>query len=185
MNGNESGFSLGGKLRDLRLKNGLTQEELADRAELSKGFISQLENDLTSPSIATLIDILTLLGSSLKEFFSDDDESQLVFTPEDFFEKESDGVKITWIVPTAQKNELEPIIVELADGASTDADIPHEGEEFGYVLQGEVEITVGDRKARAKAGETFYYPSDRKHYLKNVAKGGVSKVLWISTPPSF
>ena len=86
MNGNESGFSLGGKLRDLRLKNGLTQEELADRAELSKGFISQLENDLTSPSIATLIDILTLLGSSLKEFFSDDDESQLVFTPEDFFE---------------------------------------------------------------------------------------------------
>lgn len=62
-------ISIGSKLRDLRLKNGLTQEELADRAELSKGFISQLENDVTSPSIATLIDILTLLGSSLSEFF--------------------------------------------------------------------------------------------------------------------
>lgn len=179
-------ISIGSKLRDLRLKNGLTQEELADRAELSKGFISQLENDVTSPSIATLIDILTLLGSSLSEFFSGfDDKAQLVFTPEDYFEKQTDEVTVKWIVPTAQKNAMEPIITELEAGAATDADIPHEGEEFGYVLQGEVEITVGDRKARAKAGETFYYPSDRKHYLKNVAKGGVSKVLWISTPPSF
>lgn len=184
MNGNESGFSLGGKLRDLRLKNGLTQEELADRAELSKGFISQLENDLTSPSIATLIDILTLLGSSLKEFFSDDDESQLVFTPEDFFEKESDGVKITWIVPTAQKNELEPIIVELADGACTDADIPHEGEEFGYVLQGKIRVVVGDRSEVACAGDSFYFSSDKRHYIENEADG-VSKVLWVSCPPTF
>lgn len=184
MNGNESGFSIGGKLRDLRLKNGLTQEELADRAELSKGFISQLENDVTSPSIATLIDILTLLGSSLKEFFSDDDESQLVFTESDYFVKEADGTKITWIVPTAQKNEIEPIIIELEAGAETDADIPHDGEEFGYVLCGEVEISVGDRKERARAGETFYYSADRKHKLKNVSNG-ISKVLWISTPPSF
>ena len=75
----ESTVTIGSKLRDLRLKNGLTQEELADRAELSKGFISQLENDLTSPSIATLIDILTLLGSNLSSFFADYDESKIVF----------------------------------------------------------------------------------------------------------
>ena len=48
---------------------GLTQEELADRSELSKGFISQLENDVTSPSIATLVDVLTCLGTDLKTFF--------------------------------------------------------------------------------------------------------------------
>ena len=120
-------YSIGGKLRDLRLKNGLTQEELADRAELSKGYISQLENDLTSPSIATLIDVLTLLGSSLAEFFSDDDESKLVFTPEDYFEKKTEKQTVNWIVPTAQKNEMEPILIELEKGESTDADIPHEG----------------------------------------------------------
>jgi len=62
---------LGEKIRDLRLYCELTQEELADRCELTKGYISQLENDLTSPSIATLIDILYALGTDLKEFFSD------------------------------------------------------------------------------------------------------------------
>lgn len=180
----ETVYTLGAKLRDLRLKNGLTQEELADRAELSKGYISLLENDLTSPSIATLTDILTLLGTNLSEFFSDKKESQITFTKDDFFVKETTGQTITWIVPTAQKNMIEPTIVELDEGVSTDADIPHEGEEFGYVLSGEVEVVVGERSSIAKTGETFYFSSERKHYLKNVAKGK-SRVLWISCPPTF
>ena len=58
------------KIKELRIRNGLTQEELADRAELSKGFISQLERDLTSPSISTLEDILQCLGISVSEFFA-------------------------------------------------------------------------------------------------------------------
>ena len=66
-------MEIGEKIRQLRILNQLTQEELANRCELSKGFISQLENDLTSPSIATLIDILQCLGTNLKEFFSDDE----------------------------------------------------------------------------------------------------------------
>lgn len=184
-NKNENKYvSIGGKLRDLRLKNGLTQEELADRAELSKGFISQLENDVTSPSIATLIDILTLLGSSLREFFSDDDESKLVFTPDDYFEKKTEKQTVDWIVPTAQKNEMEPIIIELERGESTDADIPHEGEEFGYVLEGAVKVTVGGRSEIARAGDSFYYSADKKHCLVNVSDGR-SRVLWVSCPPSF
>lgn len=178
------GFSIGAKLRDLRLKNGLTQEELADRAELSKGFISQLENDVNSPSIATLIDILTLLGSSLKEFFSDGDDGKIAFAAADFFEKKTDGETVTWIVPTAQKNAMEPITVELEKGCSTDSDIPHDGEEFGYVLDGKVEVTVGDRTAVVGKGETFYFSSDRKHSVKNVANGK-SKILWVSCPPTF
>ncbi len=184
MNDGKTGHTIGAKLRDLRLKNGLTQEELADRAELSKGFISQLENDLTSPSIATLIDILTLLGSKLSEFFADDDSERLVFTSDDYFEKKYEGETVTWIVPTAQKNAMEPVIVELARGESTDADIPHEGEEFGYVLSGAVCVVVGDREERANAGDTFYFSSDRKHYIKNVSDG-ISKILWVSCPPTF
>ena len=58
-------MDIGSKLKELRVLKGLTQEELADRAELSKGFISQLERDLTSPSIATLIDILQCLGTTI------------------------------------------------------------------------------------------------------------------------
>ncbi len=177
-------YTLGAKIRDLRLKNGLTQEELADRAELSKGFISQLENDLTSPSIATLIDILTLLGSNLSAFFSDSDDEQIVFGQSDFFVSKGEGVKTTWIVPTAQKNMMEPITVELDPGASTDADIPHEGEEFGLVLSGEITVCVGNRSEVVREGETFYFSSDRKHYIVNSGKTAC-KVVWVSCPPSF
>ena len=62
-------MELGGKIKQMRNQKGLTQEELADRCELTKGYISQLENDLNSPSIATLTDILSALGSNLSEFF--------------------------------------------------------------------------------------------------------------------
>ncbi len=58
-------MNIGPKIKELRVMKGLTQEELADRSELSKGFISQLERDLTSPSIATLVDILNSLASTL------------------------------------------------------------------------------------------------------------------------
>ena len=80
-------MDIGSKIKELRIANGLTQEELADRSELSKGFISQMENNLTSPSIATLIDVLQCLGTDLKHFFSDDEDKQIVFSKEDYFEK--------------------------------------------------------------------------------------------------
>ena len=80
-------MDIGLKLKELRILKGLTQEELADRAELSKGFISQLERDLTSPSIATLVDILNSLGTNLKDFFSDDNDEQIVFHDADYCEK--------------------------------------------------------------------------------------------------
>ena len=62
-------MTIGNKIKSLRNFHQLTQEELADRCELTKGYISQIENDLTSPSISTLIDILSALGTNLHEFF--------------------------------------------------------------------------------------------------------------------
>ena len=80
---------IGQKIRRLRVRLGLTQEELAARTELTKGFISQLENDITSPSIATLIDILEALGTDISAFFNDRSDARVVFTPDDTFEKET------------------------------------------------------------------------------------------------
>ena len=80
-------MKIGNKIKALRIQKNLTQEELADRCELSKGFISQLERDLTSPSIATLIDILQCLGTDLREFFNDTVEEQIAFHETDYFEK--------------------------------------------------------------------------------------------------
>ena len=62
-------MDIGNRLKELRVLKGLTQEELADRSELSKGFISQLERNLTSPSIATLMDILQCLGTTIGVFY--------------------------------------------------------------------------------------------------------------------
>lgn len=177
-------MKIGNKLKELRVLKGLTQEELADRAELSKGFISQLERDLTSPSIATLIDILQCLGTTIGEFFNDTPEEQIVFGADDFFLKEDSELKnqIRWIIPNAQKNSMEPIHLTLRAGGSTYPDTPHEGEEFGYVLQGSISIHLGKRIYKAKKGEAFYYTSDKPHYLTS-RTGAV--ILWVSSPPSF
>ena len=168
----------------LRGGRGLSQEELADRAELSKGFISQVERDLTSPSIATLMDILQCLGTTIGEFFNEAPEEQIVFGRQDYFEKTDADFRnnIKWIIPNAQKNVMEPILLTLEAGGSTYPDNPHEGEEFGYVLSGSLSIHLGNRVYKAKKGESFYYTPDRKHYL--TSKSGAS-ILWVSAPPSF
>ena len=178
-------MKIGSRIKELRILNGMTQEDLADRAELSKGFISQVERDLTSPSIATLMDILQCLGTNVSEFFgATDEDQQIAFGKDDYFEKHDSELKntIQWIIPNAQKNMMEPILLTLEAGGSTYPDNPHEGEEFGYVLSGSIAITIGNRTIRAKKGESFYFVSDKKHYI--TSKNGAT-ILWVSTPPSF
>lgn len=179
-------MKIGAKIKELRIMKNLTQEELADRAELSKGFISQLERDLTSPSIATLVDILQVLGTDLKEFFQDTSDEQIVFHDSDYFEKtdENLGNKIEWIIPNAQKNIMEPIRLTLNPGGSTYPDIPHEGEEFGYILSGSITIHIGNKTYKAKKGEAFYFTPASTHYIKASEKTG-AVLIWISSPPSF
>ena len=177
-------MDIGSKLTELRVLKGLTQEELADRAELSKGFISQVERDLTSPSIATLMDILQCLGTTIGEFFNEGTEEQIVFEKNDYFEKYDTDLKnvVKWIIPNAQKNVMEPILLTLEAGGSTYPDNPHEGEEFGYVIQGSISIHRGNKIYRAKKGESFYFTADKKHYL--TSKTG-AVIIWVSSPPSF
>ena len=165
-------MQLGQKIKELRMMYGLTQEELADRAELSKGFISQLERDLTSPSIATLVDVLSCLGTDLAHFFSDLEPEQVVFKPDDMFTKIDEDAKSTtcWLVPNAQKNRMEPILLTLQPGGHSYEDDPHEGEEFGYVLSGSVLLTVGGAKHKLKKGDSFYFSPTRPHSLVNRGK---------------
>ena len=177
-------MNLGEKIKRMRLQKGLTQEELADRCELTKGYISQLENNLNSPSIATLTDILAALGSSLAEFFQEETEEKIVYSKNEFIEKDSDGILFKWLIPNAQKNMMEPVLVELAEGAETAGDIPHEGEEFGYVLEGKIAIVLGKKQHNCKKGEAFYYTASKPHSIINKGKSK-AKFLWISTPPNF
>ena len=166
---------IGRKIKQLRIQKGLTLEELASRSELTKGFLSQLERELTSPSIATLNDIVEALGSSLAEFFKEEEQEQLVFHKKDFFVDEREIYTINWIVPNTQKNAMEPILIELPQGGDSFVMDPHSGEEFGYVLEGAIIL---------HKGETFYLSGKSRHYLKNEKKT-TAKVLWVSTPPLF
>ena len=180
-------MDIGEKLKQLRQQRGLTQEELADRCELSKGFISQVERNLASPSIATLTDMLECLGVSLSAFFSDKDGEKVVFTPQDMFVKEDTETlrgSITWLVPNAQKNEMEPILMELGEGGESSRFPPGEGEEFGYVLSGSVFLMLGEKKQRVRAGHSFCIHPREEHWLKNAGRGR-ARILWVSTPPSF
>ena len=180
-------MTIGAKLKWLRLRRGLTQEELADRCELSKGFISQVERDQASPSIATLTDLLECLGSTLKEFFSDDGNEKTVYTRADMFVKEDADTlrgRITWLVPNAQKNSMEPILVELGAGGQTQEMTPHEGEEFGYVLSGTVTLLTGTAQQKLHAGESFCLHPRTTHSLINETKHA-AKFIWVIDPPNF
>ncbi|MDL2291998.1 cupin domain-containing protein [Acholeplasma sp. OttesenSCG-928-E16] len=179
-------MDIGKQIRELRLGNGLTQEELANRLELTKGYISQLENNLTSPSMQTLFSILEVLGTDVHEFFSKEETSAVVYKKEDFYIKENEELKhnISWIVPNAQKYEMEPILIEIEPHGQSEIDDPHPGEEFGYVLEGQITLVYNKKRYIIKKGETFYYLTNKEHYLLNTTNQ-VAKVLWISTPPMF
>lgn len=179
-------MQIGEKIRQLRLENSLTQEELAQRCELSKGFISQVERDLTSPSIASLKDILESLGTNLTEFFSEYEDEKIVFSKNDYFETEDEDLKYTleWIVPNAQKNLMEPIMLTIQPDGQFMEDTPHQGQEFGFVISGMVLVCLGSKRFKAKKGETFYYKTNTNHTIKNIGKTD-AKILMVCTPPNF
>jgi transcriptional regulator with XRE-family HTH domain len=176
---------IGEKLRKLRMSNSLTQEELASRADLTKGYISQLENDGTSPAISTLKDILDVLGISISEFFAEAPELQVVFGAESrVVAGDEEGLKVELLVPGAQNRTMDPALVTLQPGQAMTEQPFHEGEEFGYVLCGTVELTLDNKVHRVQRNECFYFPSDHRHRVSNPGRS-TAKILWVVSPPTF
>ncbi|MDL2311186.1 XRE family transcriptional regulator, partial [Peptostreptococcaceae bacterium OttesenSCG-928-C18] len=125
-------MDIGDKIKNKRMALGLTQEELAERADLTKGFISQIERDLTSPSVDSLFDILEALGTNMSDFFKEEKKEKLVFTKDDYILNvdEDNKSSIEWVVPNSQKNEMEPIILDLEPKGKSKVYDPNEGETF-------------------------------------------------------
>lgn len=175
---------IGNRIRDLRNQNGLTQQELADRTELTKGFISQLERGQVSASVVTLFDLIECLGTTPADFFRQEEE-QVVYSEKEYFEKVDDeGNSIQWVVPTAQKNRMEPLLVVLQPHSGLEEDKPHDGEEFGFLISGRLELTLGEKVCQVRAGESFYYRAAMNHRITNPGNRP-AKFVWISSPPSF
>ncbi len=178
-------MKIGERLRNLRIASDLTQEELAERADLTKGFISQLERDQTSISVDSLLNILQVLNIKITDFFTEEPEEAIVFQKDQRTSLDEDGVRaFELLIPGATNRRMEPVLVELEPGQQTRSLEPYQGEEFGFILQGLVTIRFGTQSFHARAGECFYFEATREHFVENSGKR-TAKFLWITTPPMF
>ncbi|MBN6187555.1 helix-turn-helix transcriptional regulator [Aneurinibacillus sp. BA2021] len=176
-------MQIGRKIKNLRLKKGLTQEELGERTDLSKGYISQLERDLSSPSLDTFFAILEVLGCTPKEFFDEEEYKQkVVYSKEEqtaFYDEER-GYHIQWLVPESNEKEMEPIRLTLEAGGAFKPFEPSLAETFAYVLSGRIMIRLGRHTYVAKAGEAVYFHASDEHQIVNDF-AGQSEVLLVAT----
>jgi transcriptional regulator with XRE-family HTH domain len=179
------GSSIGERIRMIRQAKSLTQEELASRAGLTKGFISQVERNLTSLSVESLLGILDALDQKASTFFDEAFDEKIVFGVKDRVKLEKEHVRrFEILIAAAQNRQMDPALLDLDAGEKTEEEEPHEGEEFGFVLLGAIEITLGMKAYKVKKGECFYFKASKKHYLANRRKMRAS-VLWVSSPPNF
>ena len=178
-------MKIGERIRNLRQSSNLTQEELAERANLTKGFISQIERDLTSISLDSLAQILEALDENMSDFFREASEEKIIYQEKDRVAIEKEKIeKFELLVPGSTNRRLEPILLTLRKGESTPKEKPHEGEEFGLVLRGRVNLRFGRESLKLRKGECFYLSAEKEHWLQNSGSNEVV-ILWISSPPSF
>ncbi len=178
-------MKIGERIRNLRQSSNLTQEELAERANLTKGFISQIERDLTSISLDSLTQILEALDENISDFFRETSQEKIVYREKDRVAIEKEKIeRFELLVPGSTNRRLEPILLTLRQGQATPKEKPHEGEEFGWVLRGRVNLRFGREVLKLKKGECFYLSAEKEHWLDN-SGSKEAVILWISSPPSF
>ncbi len=166
-------MEVGKKLRRLRRSKGLTLEELAERAGLTKGFLSQIERDKTSPSVAALKSILDVLGEDISSFFKDMEvKEKNVFRKGERrpLESEIPGVKIESPIPDLHYRELDPMIVMMDPGSVIEDEMWDVEECFGYVLKGSVKLTLGKSVYTLRKGDCFYIFPENSYTIQNDSK---------------
>jgi len=176
---------IGKKIKALRLASELTQAELAARARLTKGFISQVERDQTSISLDSLLDILDALGVGIGEFFGKIHQPQVNYSPADRVEvKERNVQSFAMLIPGSTNNLMDPIMVTLGPGESLPEETPHSGEEFGYILSGTMTLRIGKQTYKLGPKNCFYFEAHQTHQFENRGKNPVN-FLWVTSPPQM
>ena len=180
---------LGSRIRGLRKRRGMTLAELARLSELTAGYISQLERNLSYPSIPALFNIARSLGVTIQWFFA----SEAVTAPEDsgyVVRRQSrlsvhyeDGIVDQLLTPQPNR-ELEMLHSRFPPGTYSQQSYSHEGEEAGYVLSGRFELWVGDRHFELGEGDSFSFSSQEPHRYGNPGEVD-AVVIWVITPPTF
>ena len=180
---------VGDKIKGIRESKNLTIEEVSERSGLSTDQITSIENDENLPSLGPLIKIARALGVRLGTFMDDNDALGPVVTRAEDRERDSsisfsngatDARRHMEYHPLAQQKagrHMEPFIIDINPNGETSYQLSaHEGEEFIYVMQGEVEIIYGKDTYTLKEGDSIFYDSIVKHHLHGAA-GKQAKIL--------
>jgi transcriptional regulator with XRE-family HTH domain len=183
--------SIGTRLRHSRLAQGIRLKDVAAAAGCSESLISKLENDRFEPSLNLLHRVCDALGLTLGWLFADAaGSSEVVFRSGSRIIAEIDpirrgeGIRMERLVPYAPGNLLQGNIHVVAVGGSTDGLISHQGEEVGYVIEGSIELRLGERAFALHPGDSFYFRSDTPHGYRNI--GTVeARIIFVNTPASF
>ncbi len=179
--------SLGNKLKQFRLAKQMTLQQVADAAGCTAAYVSQIENDKTSPSIASLKKIAAAVGVRIVDFFLDESgDDPVVLDPSQWVTVSLPGWKadIRQMMRMVKHRQMQPFYTVIEPGGGTRENYSHQGEEFGLVLEGELTLTVGEETHKVKKGSSFYYSSTLPHSWTNEGEVPCT-VVWVVTPPSW
>ena len=179
--------NIGKKIRALRREHRMTLQRLGDISGLTASYISQIEREQTSPSIASLKKIAEAFNVRIVDFFvGGSEEEPVVMAPGDRLPVSLKGWKahIQQLVKTVANKKMQPFYTVIDPGGGSRDPYSHVGEEFGIILEGELTLTVGEKVYRVPAGHSFYYSSLIPHSWTN--KGKIrTVVVWVVSPPSW
>ena len=182
---------LGDKIRNLRKKIGMTQRELAEQVGLTPSFISQLEKDLISPSLDSLLKLSEKLGTQPVYFLMDEQAGpwqKMVIKPgerQDVHLQDAKvrDVRLQLLVSDVLDRRMEPCLLTLKKGGKVNGHFfSHRGDEFAYVLEGELEVEIQGEKQIIRQGDSLYIGSTAPARWANMGKGEAI-LLWIVSPP--
>jgi transcriptional regulator with XRE-family HTH domain len=183
--------NLGDKIRTLRKKLGMTQKELAEQVGLTPSFISQLEKNLISPSLDSLLKLSEKLNTQPIYFLTDGESGPLqkmVIKPGERQDiqlpvlKGSD-IRLELLVSDVLNRRMEPYLLTMKEGAAIDGHFyGHKGDEFAYVMEGELEVEIQEEKQLLRQGDSLYIESTFPSKWANTGKGN-AVILWVLSPP--
>lgn len=182
--------SLSVRLRHARKVAGLTLKQVAEAADCSESLISKLENDAASPSLAMLHRLALALGSNVSELTSEDwvSEEPVLRAGDRQVNRFATGAKKGYIdlerITHLQKGGLLQADIHIVSPGMVSEMIDHVGEEMGYVIEGSLELTLGEATYTLNAGDSFHFASNVPHGYRN-STHSIVRILWVNTPATF
>jgi transcriptional regulator with XRE-family HTH domain len=182
---------LGVRLRHGRMTKGLRLKDLAEAADCSESMISKIENGRAVPSLKALYRIAEVLELTVGQLFEKPSEPSGLLSRSGERPivkidplRNGPGLTLERLIPYDKSRLLQGSIHNIAPGGSGGGLITHEGEEVAYVIEGQIELIVGDAKYLLNAGDSICYRSEQPHGYKN-GSDNPAKVIIVNTPPSF